>query len=881
LVICSAVNHIAAILLSSSPILKAMRRIYLFGFLLIVQFNLLAQLPASYNSAAIYQQLQKLKVLGSVLYIAAHPDDENTRLLAYMAKEKLYRTGYLSLTRGDGGQNLIGDEQGVELGMIRTQELLAARRIDGAEQFFTRAYDFGFSKSTEEALKFWDREKVLADVVWVIRKFQPDIIITRFPGDSRAGHGHHSASAVLANEAFVAAADPTKFPEQFAFGVKPWQAKRILWNTFNFGGNNTTSADQFKIDVGNYNALLGKSFGEIASESRSQHKSQGFGVARQRGQAFEYFTATGGDAPKQNLMDGVLTTWDRVGQAVIQQEIDSIIANFNLSHPEYSVPALVKLYQKVQQLPASYLTLQKQKEIQQLVEACSGLFADATVSREYFATGDTVNMNLFINNRLGVGVKLEKLSVFSSGGFLAKSFPYPTDQNLSTQVFISPATINPLIDTLFSRKLQANDNVSIPLAVQGLHHSMSQPYWLANNMLPGSFDVKDQRYIGMPENLPVLNAIFQVTIEGQNFEVYRPVQYKYTDPVKGELYQPLTILPKINVAMSPALALSNVKPATKSNLKLLYTPNVSGEQELSIKVFQNTSTTITDHAKISFRKGQMETVDIPLQDVYGNVESKFIKPMVVMHGNNDEVFNQTHKSIKYDHIPNINYFYQDVVKVVDVPIKTVGKKIGYIVGAGDKVPASLTQMGYDVLMLDESNLNADNLKSLHAVIAGVRAYNVHEYLTNKYDVLMNYVKSGGNLIVQYNTNNQIGPVKAKIAPYPFNISRTRVTDEQAVVNFELPNHSVLNYPNKITAADFDGWIQERSIYHAESLAPEFVAPLSMADAGEKPNNGSLIIAPYGKGNFVYTGLVFFRQLPAGTGGAYRLLANLIALSKNK
>src|SRR3954454_7323931 len=252
-------------------------------------FSSNAQTPPTYSSADIYLQIKKLNVLGSVLYVAAHPDDENTRLLAYFAKEKLYRTGYLSLTRGDGGQNLIGNEQGIELGLIRTQELLSARRIDGAEQFFSRAFDFGFSKSTEEALKIWNKEKILSDVVWVIRKFQPDVIITRFPGDERAGHGHHQASEILAKEAFIAAADSTKFPEQFKYGLRPWQAKRILWNTFNFGGNNTTSENQFKMDVGVYNSLLGKSYGEIASESRSQHKSQAFCIARQRGLTFEYF----------------------------------------------------------------------------------------------------------------------------------------------------------------------------------------------------------------------------------------------------------------------------------------------------------------------------------------------------------------------------------------------------------------------------------------------------------------------------------------------------------------------------------------------------------------------------------------------------------------
>src|SRR5580692_1290160 len=301
-----------------------------------------AQAPATVTSADIYLRLKKLNVLGTVLYVAAHPDDENSRLIAYMAKDRLYRTAYLSMTRGDGGQNLIGDEQGVELGLIRTQEMLAARRVDGAEQFFSRAFDFGFSKSTEEALRTWGHDKALSDVVWVIRKFQPDVIFTRFPPDSRAGHGHHSASAVLAHEAFIAAADPTKFPEQFKYGVRPWQAKRLLWNSFNFGTVNTTSEDQLKIDVGGFNPIIGKSYGEMAAESRTNHKSQGAALTPARGESMDYFTLVAGDPAPHDPMEGVVTTWERVpGGGKIAGMVDEVTRDFSLTAPEKSVPGLV------------------------------------------------------------------------------------------------------------------------------------------------------------------------------------------------------------------------------------------------------------------------------------------------------------------------------------------------------------------------------------------------------------------------------------------------------------------------------------------------------------------------------------------------------------
>src|SRR5476651_2179378 len=286
--------------------------------LLLVQ-QAFAQTAPPAAMADIKQGFKKLNVLGSVLYVAAHPDDENTRLLAYLAQEKHYRTGYLALTRGDGGQNLIGNDQSEDLGLIRTQELLAARRTDGAEQFFSRANDFGFSKGPDETLKIWDKEKVLSDVVWVIRKFKPDVIICRFPTTGEGGHGHHTSSAILAQEAFAAAADPKRFPEQLAY-VQPWQAKRLLWNTFNFGGANTTAENQFKIDVGVFNPLLGKGYGEMAADSRSNHKTQGFGSAKTRGESYEYFRTILGVAPRMDLFDDVNTTWQRLkdGEAIGQ-----------------------------------------------------------------------------------------------------------------------------------------------------------------------------------------------------------------------------------------------------------------------------------------------------------------------------------------------------------------------------------------------------------------------------------------------------------------------------------------------------------------------------------------------------------------------------------
>lgn len=817
--------------------------------ILVAPVCVMAQTPRLLTSGEILLGLKKLNVLGSVLFIAAHPDDENTRLLAYFAKEKLYRTGYLSLTRGDGGQNLIGNEQGVELGLIRTQELLSARRIDGAEQFFSRAFDFGFSKSTQEALRIWDKEKILSDVVWVIRKFQPDVIITRFPPDSRAGHGHHSASSVLAQEAYAAAADPSRFPEQLKY-VKPWQAKRILWNTFNFGGNNTTSEDQYKMDVGMFNPILGKGYGEIAAESRSQHKSQGFGAARQRGASLEYFSTLKGDAPKNDLLDGVTTTWSRVkGGAMVEQQVDNIITNFSLFAPGKSVKALVALYKSISALEDGYWKTRKLGEVEQLAEACCGLWIEATTREHLAVQHDVLPVNFTLNNQNGNAITIRSIRL--------EKFDTVLNQSLEP-----------------NKNMALNRNIAIETTIP-----VSQPYWLKDPMRPGSFEVKDQLLIGNADNAPALNARFVVNIEGQDFELSRPVQQKFADPVKGELYEPLVVVPPVLITPEKNLLIAH-GPAEQP-LQFLVSAlkdvnrlkvNVAGS-----KAWQQLPATT---GKDSLRKGSEAGVTVSVKPVGADTQSRndTLTGSVTEQG---ETFSAYMRSINYDHIPEINYFRASEVSMLTLNLNTLGKTIGYIEGAGDYVPAALQQMGYEVTMLNDNNLAVYDLSRFDAIITGVRAYDIKESLSANYEKLMNYVAQGGNLIVQYNRLSMVF-AKNRVGPYPFGISAARITDENAAVKMLKPDHAIFNFPNKITQKDFAGWVQERSIYHAQSWdSIHYETLIAMHDPGEPDNAGSLITTKYGKGYFTYTGLVFFRQLPAGVPGAYRLLANLIALNKKK
>lgn len=806
-----------------------------------------AQPPASYSSAEILMGLQKLKVLGSVLYVAAHPDDENTRLLAWLAKDRQYRTGYLSITRGDGGQNLIGEEQGVALGMIRTQELLAARRIDGAEQFFTRAYDFGFSKSTEEAMRIWDKEKILGDVVWVIRKFRPDVIITRFPEDSRAGHGHHSGSAVLAREAFAAAADPAKYPEHFKRGVEPWQARRILWNTFNFGGNNTISADQFKVDVGTYNPLLGKGYGEIAAESRSQHKSQGFGVPASRGSSFEYFVTTGGEAPKSDLFDGVDITWGRVEGSGLRAKIDSIIAAYDVRNPSSSVRSLVALYKDMSALPPGYWRERKLQEVQQLIEACAGLFLEASSPQAYAVLGDSLRVNVTALNRSTSSIQLNAVGLdkFDTAMVQQLAFNRPTN---------------------FVKQLKVEEDRAI-----------SQPYWLEKNMEKGSFNIEDLNKVGMPENGAAYSALFDVTIEGQLFRFIKPIRYKHTDPVKGELYQPLAVVPPVAVNTSPGILLfrKNQPEEKKYSISATAFTNIPATRAV---VQTRTGRASEDRKEVDYQSLRGVTRNIEM--VYSNKQMRQsdadqILATVEVGGRPNQL---SVAQINYDHIPSIRYFVPDAVTVLNLDIRTAGKKAGYIRGAGDKVPEALEQLGYQVSLLGESDITPGALRQFDVVVVGVRAYNVHEWLNSAYEALMDYVQNGGVMVVQYNTNSFVGPIRNnRIGPYDFSITNGRVTDEESVVNFLEPASSILNWPNKISAKDFSGWVQERGIYFADKWSPEYKAVLGMKDPGEADDRkGSLLVAEYGKGRFVYTGLALFRQLPAGVGGAYRIFANIIA-----
>jgi LmbE family N-acetylglucosaminyl deacetylase len=825
--------------------------------------------PPQPNAAQIALGLRKLGVAGSVLYVAAHPDDENTALLAYLANGAQLRTGYLSITRGDGGQNLIGSEQGPALGLIRTQELLAARRIDGAEQFFTRALDFGFSKSPDETLRIWGKEAVLADTVAVIRKFRPDVIVTRFSPEPAETHGHHTASAILAVEAFHAAADPKFHPEQLVGGVGVWQARRIFWNRSSFFIKPTDDVTgDAKLDVDGYNPLLGESYGEMAADGRSMHKSQGFGVARTRTPIVEYFKLLASSDPKEvsagkplaGILAGVDVTLKRfAGAARLGALIDKAIAKFDPAAPYASVPALVAVDGALSEISDAGWRAEKQREVGDLVVACAGLFVDATAADHRAAPGTAVEITATAVDRSPVAVTLDEVR-----------FPFEATGHAVAHKLETPKQEGPRIaGAAAGAPLELKQSVKLPVEL-----APTTPYWLEALPDAGLYHAAPA-FIGLPERASPVEVTFVFTIGGRHFTVARPVSYKWTDPVMGERYRALEVTPAVSVRPETSVLMFPRGVVQTLTVRLVAgAPSATGvlrpeapagwTVEPASAPF--TLGAVGSEAALSFHvraTAGAGTAPAPLHVVAELAGARLSRGVV---------------RIEHPHIPIQTYLVPSDVQLIPVDLAIAGKRIGYIPGPGDEVPASLRQVGYEVTILSDEALaaGAPALGRFDAIVVGVRAFNTNERLRAAHAALMAYVGNGGTLVVQYNTNNRLAALTVPLGPWPFDIGQKRVTDETAAVTFAAAGHPALTTPNAISPKDFEGWVQERGLYFAEKWDSHYETPLSMHDPGEPPQSGSLLWARSGKGTFVYTGLAFFRQLPAGVPGAYRLFANLLA-----
>jgi len=813
-----------------------------------------AQAPKKNTSSDIFHAIQKLNFLGSALYIAAHPDDENTRLISYLSNETKAKTAYLSLTRGDGGQNLIGPELRELLGVLRTQELLAARRIDGGEQFFTRANDFGYSKHPKETLKIWNKGAVLSDVIWVIRNFKPDVIINRFdhrsPGST---HGHHTSSAMLSYEAFDLANNPNIYPEQLK-KTDIWQPKRLFFNTswwFYGSEDKFQKADKSKmidLEVGVYYPLKGLSNNEIASLASSQHLCQGFGRLATRGSEKEYIELLKGDLPKNrsDIFDGINTTWSRVeGGAAVGKILYEIENNFDFAQPSRHLPKLIEGYRAILKIKDEHWKEIKKKELEEIIQAVSGLYLEATSAESNTYPGSNIVINIEALNRSNAKINLIAVST-STDNRIIKKIALKENQK-----------------ELFQMNLNVPENIGY-----------TSPYWLNAKGSTGMYTVEDQNLIGKPETPKAFKVNFELDFNGFTINFEKPIVYRYSKPEKGELYQPFEILPEATASfMDKVIIFSNSEPKEIPVTIKALKDNVKGELQLCFGKGWKVDQEIKPF-EIA-KKGDQRILKFVLTPPMVEDEN-YISPIIKVDG---KEISKELIEISYDHIPKQSVLMPSETKVVRLDIDKNGENIGYIEGAGDEIPESLTQIGYKVQKIDPSGIQAGSLTKFDAIVIGIRAYNVVDELKFKQRYLLDYVKDGGNLIVQYNTAGRNGLDMENLAPYPLTISRDRVTDESSSVGILAKTHPLVNYPNKITQDDFNGWVQERGLYFPNQWSNEFTPILAMNDEGESALSGSLLVAPYGKGNYIYTGLSFFRELPAGVTGAYRLFANMLSLKQ--
>ncbi len=817
----------------------------------LISLNLSAQ-PAKPNAVDIYQQIEKLNFLGSVMYIAAHPDDENTRLISYFSNHVNARTSYLSLTRGDGGQNLIGPELREMLGVIRTQELIGARKIDGGEQFFTRANDFGYSKNPDETLNIWNKDQVRPAMVLPIRRFRPDIIINRF--DSRtpgSTHGHHTASAMLSLEASDLAGNPEKYSDQLA-NVKTWSPKRNFFNTswwFYGSREKFEKADKSKlynVETGVYFPSFGKSNQEIAALSRSSHRSQGFGTTGTRGGETEFIELVRGDAPsdRKNLFDGIDTSWSRVrGGKEIGDKISLILREYDFKNPSQSVNELLTVYRMIQKLEDKHWKTIKSAAVRDIIAAACGLYLEAVAQTPDATPGSKITVSTEAINRSNIKMTLESVETF------------PRSEN-----YVEKADL--------AYNLAENDSFEIVLP-ETLNYS--EPYWLRQKSDNGMYRVDDVSLIGTPENRRDVKAVFNIRIDDVILSFERHVVYKYNDDAKGEMYEPFDIVPDVSLSFADRVTVfTQSKRSKKISVRVRSAKeSVSGTLKLEIP-----SEWKSMPASIPFsiqRKGEEQTFEFEVTAPSG-VSEATVKVLAQI-GN--RTFDKEKVEIRYDHIPKQLVLLPAEARFLKPDLRIRDENIAYIMGAGDEVDKAIIQMGYPLIHLQPEQITKEKLAEFDVVVCGVRTYNKVSEMAVKQPLLLDFVSNGKTLIVQYNTLDEL--TSKDLSPYSLKISRDRVTDENAEVRFLAPNHKILNSPNKITSKDFEGWKQEIGLYFPNQWDPAFTPILSANDKGEDPKNGALLVAKYGKGHYIYTGLSFFRQLPEGVTGAFRLLANMISI----
>ena len=786
--------------------------------------------------------------------LGAHPDDENTAVMAYFARGRHLRTVYFSATRGEGGQNLIGTEQDELMGVIRTHELLEARRIDGGEQEFATVVDFGYSKTPEETLRIWGEDRLLRDMVRVIRTTRPDVIVSRFPPrPGSGGHGHHTAVGWTGPLAYEAAADPAQFQE---LGLPAWRAHRYYFNVFAFNRQMEAAAasqpGRIRIELGDYDPVLGKSYAEVAGESRSMHRSQGMGTSQRKGSVPAFFEYVAGERAESSLLEGVDVTWGRIdGGAEVGASLAAARDAYDPRNPQGILSHLLRAHTKLKDLSGPEVEY-KRRELAHAIELAAGIWLDATADRWNAVPGSETNVTVQVLRRSEPAWKWQGTRI--SG--------------------VAKAEVNEAEELPWNQMAERIVGVKIPDG-----NCFSQPYWLLNETAGQSDCQVDSSTPGPP---PVLRATFVFeSHEGVEVEIDRPVVYRWIDSSIGERSRPLAIVPAVTVAFAHE---NRMFPD-------------SSPVEVPVRLSSNTDKAVAlikleapDGWKISpssiearfDRRGQERTTVFVLTPP-DRASGGELRATVTVDGKTSDAGMRV---IEYGHIPATPVFPKATMRVERLDVKLLSHQIGYVMGAGDKIPDALAQLGASVTLLTAEDLATGDLERFDAVVTGVRALNTRPDLLAARERVLSYVEKGGTLVVQYNTapfrrRRQPQRSMVTLAPYPMTPSRLRVTDERAAVQFVSADHPLLNTPNRISAADFEGWVQERGLYFMSNWDERYEAVLACSDPGEDPLPGGLLYAPYGDGAYVFTGYSWFRQLPAGVQGAYRIFANLISAGKTE
>jgi LmbE family N-acetylglucosaminyl deacetylase len=877
------------------------RRFFVFYFLLFTFYFSFAPLRETsaqvrpvydYGATGLTQLLKKLNTTASVMHIGAHPDDEDSGLLSFLARGENARTAYLSLTRGDGGQNLIGSEQSEALGVIRTEELLQARRLDGAEQYFTRAFDYGFSKTLAEAKEKWDEKVILCDAVRAIRNFRPLVVISRFTGTPADGHGHHQFAGYIAPLAVKAAPDPGQCKDAGA----PWQVLKFYVSQ----GFRDTKEPTLKINTGEYDPLLGRSYFEIAMEGRSQHKTQEQGILELKGDQFSGLNLIESNVSKvekeTSVFDGIDVSIVGISKALpaensliqklidIQKSAALVLKNYDQYSPQnvlqelvrglnriIAARALVKVLENsldnrpetTQNYSASDKVLdQKQFEFSEAIKLASGLQIDALTDKETVVPGEDfgTTVKVFFPNAENVTVKEIKLNA-------------PKDWMVARDLAPKDGNQNAF------RRENANRTAYFNLKVAG-GAKPTQPYWLENPRDANIYRWKPDPNQTLPFAAPLVSATVVIEVGGTEITLNQPVQFRFADDVRGEIRRDLNIVPPLTMSFDQKLLIvpSSEKAQTRRVVMSLANNsakplsgvaglNIVGMERIDWKLLASSTTfnlkTKGEKTAITF------DIAIPAKTKIG--EYRIYAQAMVGEGLSGDEMN----TLSYPHIQTHRFYTRAETRVEVLDLKTAAVKIGYIAGSGDRVADAIRQMNFDVEMLDENDLTSGDLSRFDVIVAGIRAAQVRPDFVANHQRLLDYVNKGGTLLVQYQP-----PSYQNLLPFPAAIG-ARVVDENAKVTILNAQSPIFNFPNKITDEDFKGWIQERNLNAFTTFDARYTPLLESHDINEPENKGGLVVAEIGEGKYIYCSYALFRQLPAGVPGAYRLFANLLSSPKEK